>query len=597
MAPFRKLVPGVLLLVAACGGGGGGTVAPNPPPPPPPPPAPPAAVATVTVTPGTNNLVPQQTVTLAAETKDANGNVLTGRTITWATSSQAVATVSTTGVVTAVAGGSATITATSEGKSGTATVSVADGFVGNTGGSVTMANGNVKLDFPAGAVPGPITLSATLNNADATGMPGRTYGVAGTHYDLAPHGTFTAPVTVTIKYDPAKLASWILPTDLALYHFENNAWVKLPGQVVDAAAHTVSAQTTSFSPFSLGLLLPPATLSPNVGSVNFIQRSQLFSVTIPGHSTVGLTYDWYGSGFNGVISPLFTNSAQYTMTQAQLPAGTLDYVQVYVKGAINPLLPNVVVPIAYAAADVNADLKLTFYVDPDDSQPDFGAQQALGATVLDETGAVYTKTPVKMIWNSTQYHGSLDIHDPANKVLLKKGIYTAKGAKTSVQLPPRIDEVKVDFYVGYQHVWKSIHPGFLEPQPDSSETWYDHLSGSANAFLEVAPKTYLAKFQVRTMPTPAGFCKTADIIVPKVVGATSYLVTVKGAVNSPFGPTFTRTITGATNNGTIMDVYDGIDWWGLPIDGGCGGASSSAARETAYNNAYLPATISVKTTP
>jgi len=84
----------------------------------------PVPVASVTVSPAANNLVIGQTAQLSASTKDSAGNVLTGRTITWASSSTTVATVSASGLVTAKAAGSATITATSEGKSGTASVTV-----------------------------------------------------------------------------------------------------------------------------------------------------------------------------------------------------------------------------------------------------------------------------------------------------------------------------------------------------------------------------------------------------------------------------------------------------------------------------------------
>jgi uncharacterized protein YjdB len=65
------------------------------------------------------------TFQLAALTEDSVGGVLTGRTVTWTTSNPSVATVSPTGLVTAVsAAGNATITATSEGKSGTSAITV-----------------------------------------------------------------------------------------------------------------------------------------------------------------------------------------------------------------------------------------------------------------------------------------------------------------------------------------------------------------------------------------------------------------------------------------------------------------------------------------
>jgi alpha-tubulin suppressor-like RCC1 family protein len=82
------------------------------------------AVATVTVTPTTLTMVAGSTAGLMATTLDVAGKVLTGRTVTWTTSDPAVATVSQTGLVTGVTPGSGTITAASEGKSGTATITV-----------------------------------------------------------------------------------------------------------------------------------------------------------------------------------------------------------------------------------------------------------------------------------------------------------------------------------------------------------------------------------------------------------------------------------------------------------------------------------------
>src|SRR5437588_1545446 len=81
-------------------------------------------VATVTVAPATASVQVGLTVQLTATTKDANGNTLTGRTVTWSSGNTGVATVSSSGLVTGVAAGSATITATSEGQSGTSAITV-----------------------------------------------------------------------------------------------------------------------------------------------------------------------------------------------------------------------------------------------------------------------------------------------------------------------------------------------------------------------------------------------------------------------------------------------------------------------------------------
>ena len=81
-------------------------------------------VATVTVTPPSSTIAPGATVQLQAVIQDADGATLADREITWSSSDNAVATVSSAGLVTGVAAGSATITGTSEGTRGTATVAV-----------------------------------------------------------------------------------------------------------------------------------------------------------------------------------------------------------------------------------------------------------------------------------------------------------------------------------------------------------------------------------------------------------------------------------------------------------------------------------------
>ncbi len=120
-----------------------------------------APVATVTLTPANANLATGATQQFAATLKDAAGNVLTGRTVTWGSSAPAVATVSGTGLVTAVAAGSTTITATSEGKSGPAAITVTPAVTnpgtvsdlavtGVTDTSVTLARGFRRVMTCAG---------------------------------------------------------------------------------------------------------------------------------------------------------------------------------------------------------------------------------------------------------------------------------------------------------------------------------------------------------------------------------------------------------------------------------------------------------------
>jgi hypothetical protein len=65
-----------------------------------------------------------ESIVLQSEVRDASGNVLTDRVVTWTSSANGVATVTATGQVAAVAPGQAIITATSELKTGTATINV-----------------------------------------------------------------------------------------------------------------------------------------------------------------------------------------------------------------------------------------------------------------------------------------------------------------------------------------------------------------------------------------------------------------------------------------------------------------------------------------
>jgi hypothetical protein len=78
----------------------------------------------VSVSLGASTLNPGQTTQATATTRDANNNVLTGRVIVWNSSNFAVATVSTSGLVTALAAGGAQITATSESQMGSSTLTV-----------------------------------------------------------------------------------------------------------------------------------------------------------------------------------------------------------------------------------------------------------------------------------------------------------------------------------------------------------------------------------------------------------------------------------------------------------------------------------------
>lgn len=88
------------------------------------------AVASLTLAPASPTVVAGNVLQMSATPAAADGTVLTGRLIAWESSDPAVATVSGTGRVTGVAAGSATITATCEGVSASAALTVTAPVVG-----------------------------------------------------------------------------------------------------------------------------------------------------------------------------------------------------------------------------------------------------------------------------------------------------------------------------------------------------------------------------------------------------------------------------------------------------------------------------------
>lgn len=110
----RALLPLLITLATACSSGsdGGATTQPLPP-----------SVATVELSLATATLDIGDSLTLRASARSSTGDTLV-RTFAWTSSNTAVATVSAAGRVAAVAPGQVQVTATSDGKSGTATLTV-----------------------------------------------------------------------------------------------------------------------------------------------------------------------------------------------------------------------------------------------------------------------------------------------------------------------------------------------------------------------------------------------------------------------------------------------------------------------------------------
>ncbi len=132
-------------------------------------------VASVTVTPVSASLEVGQTVQLIAVARDSTGAVV-NRPVTWSSSSGLMATVSLAGLVTGHTAGTTTITATSEGQSGTA--------------AITVTAPPLCLD-QAGPT---ITVSGTQTSFDNTNMATNTKVDASTAQFVSPSATVVVHV-------------------------------------------------------------------------------------------------------------------------------------------------------------------------------------------------------------------------------------------------------------------------------------------------------------------------------------------------------------------------------------------------------------------
>jgi uncharacterized protein YjdB len=133
-------------------------------------------VETVSISPASATAEVGETRQFAATARDADGNVISGRTVTWASSNSSVATISSSGLATAEGAGSTAITATVDGTSGTASLSVAQ----PSAESVTISPASSSLTEGATQ-----QFTATARDASGDAIPGKTFSWATSDSDVA----------------------------------------------------------------------------------------------------------------------------------------------------------------------------------------------------------------------------------------------------------------------------------------------------------------------------------------------------------------------------------------------------------------------------
>jgi adhesin/invasin len=266
----RVIRPSILRLTAAllvlgwgCGGDGTG---------------PAASVASVVISATSAvEVVPGGAQMLTAIAKDAKGRTLTDRVITWSSSDESKATVA-GGLVTGVALGTATITATSEGQSGSVSVAIKDGGVVSASGSTFSAQGGaVGVNVPAGAV----SQTSNITVAPAANAPANPRLLAGTAFDFGPPGlTFAQPITITLKYNPASVAADSPESGLQLYELVGSSWRVVAGSTVNLTAKTVSGAVNHVATYAVMMLpkVETVTISGDLSAMAVVTTRQLTAV-------------------------------------------------------------------------------------------------------------------------------------------------------------------------------------------------------------------------------------------------------------------------------------------------------------------------------
>ena len=146
-------------------------------------------VATVNLSPSSASLIVGQTQQFTTTPRDSVGNILTGRTTVWSSSNATVASVSNTGLLTALAPGTMTVQAGIDGRTATATVTITPSPVA----SLTLSQSSVALLVGRGTVL--VATARDRNGATLTGRPiaWRTSNAAVATVDAA--GSVTAVAT------------------------------------------------------------------------------------------------------------------------------------------------------------------------------------------------------------------------------------------------------------------------------------------------------------------------------------------------------------------------------------------------------------------
>src|SRR5438309_1635827 len=272
------------------------------------------AVASVTISPAPASVQVGQTLQLTATPKDSAGGILVGRTVTWASGNTSVATVSPSGQVTGVAPGSATITATSEGKTSTAAITVT---------TVPVASVTVSPATASVAVGQTLQLTATPKDSTGTALTGRSVtwvssnpGIATVSSNgLVTSGAVgTATITATSEGKAGSAAVTVTPVPVA-------SVAVAPATASIRVAQTV--QLTATPKDSAGGTLAGRTVTWRSGdtTVATVSPSGLVTGMAPGSASITATSEGKSSTAGITVTPIPVASVAVAPATASLTVG------------------------------------------------------------------------------------------------------------------------------------------------------------------------------------------------------------------------------------------------------------------------------------
>lgn len=234
----------------------------------------PPTVASVSVSPSPVGLVPGGTQMLVAVAKTASGETVAGRSTTWSSSDASKVTV-TGGLVTGVAVGAATVTASVEGVQASVDVQVKDGaFVGAAGLTFTDLTGRLTVVVPPNALAQPTSLTVE----PAASPPASVRLLGGTAFSIGPAAVaFAQPVAITIAYDASLVPSGYSESELQLYEVTGSGWQLVEGSSVNTDAKTVTGNATRAGIFAVMARpkVETVTVTGSTGSIPVLATQQL----------------------------------------------------------------------------------------------------------------------------------------------------------------------------------------------------------------------------------------------------------------------------------------------------------------------------------